>query len=206
MGRRWPPPAVVALDLSAAEATPARADPVCIALYRDTNRVIQVKQTAPAFVANAAHGHFRAFGGCFTLYRETKRVIQMKQTTPAFVANAAARAFPSFWRSWRITRRPFVSRAQPPLSSPEYVGCPGVISDPRRADHPPFRALGPAARSRRPCNICFTPLQHREKRVEQVEQTARLRREAIFSSACDWPRKRAMNSPAGKNILKRHCA
>jgi hypothetical protein len=58
---------MIALDLSAEEATKflkmrrGRASDhrftdqltVCFTLYRDTNRVIQVKQTAPAFVANA---------------------------------------------------------------------------------------------------------------------------------------------------------
>jgi hypothetical protein len=58
---------MIALDLSAEEATKflkmrrGRASDhcfsdqltVCFTLYRDTNRVIQVKQTAPAFVANS---------------------------------------------------------------------------------------------------------------------------------------------------------
>jgi hypothetical protein len=58
---------MIALDLSAEEATKflkmrrGRASDhrftdqltVCFTLYRDTNRVIQVKQTAPAFVAPA---------------------------------------------------------------------------------------------------------------------------------------------------------
>jgi hypothetical protein len=89
---------------------------------------------------------------CFTLYRDTNRVIQVKQTARAFVANAAARAFPSFGQFWSITRRPFVSLTRPPFPSPEYAACPGEISDPRRADYPPFRALGAVdGRTQRDC-------------------------------------------------------
>ena len=100
MGRRWPPARRrrlsaphVALDLS------AKRPP-------NSSRCAAAKPQITDFTDRLTV--------CFTLYRETKRVKQMKQTAPAFDAHAAARAFPSFWRSWRITRRPFVSRAQAP--------------------------------------------------------------------------------------------
>jgi hypothetical protein len=77
---------------------------------------------------------------------------------PASAATLASLTRIRFWRPWRITSRPLVPPPQPPLSSPEYAACPGEISDPQRGGSPPIQStLGPAARSRRPCNICFTP-------------------------------------------------
>jgi hypothetical protein len=74
---------MIALDLSAEEATKflkmrrGRASDhcftdqltVCFTLYRNTNRVIQVKQTAPAFVANAAARAFPSFGQFWSITR-----------------------------------------------------------------------------------------------------------------------------------------